>query len=206
LHPTSRIILYLLSALALPGLSFFVLAAVAASLSLMFRSRLASMLRLTWRARWLFLLLGFGYAYGLPGQAALPVLGDFSPSIQGARAGGLQALRLLLLLWMLDALVVGMGTQRMMAGLHGLFGGLRWLGFPAERATVRLGLTMQAMENNSLKLKDLTEVLTVGEARPPEAASFTLRHEPWRLRDTLAICVALVLCVTSALPIGSWLA
>jgi len=186
---------YLLSALALPGLNVFTLAVAAAILALAFKTRLRAMLRLTWRARWLFLLLGLGYAYGLPGPAALPEWRDLSPSITGLRSAGFQMLRLLLLLWLLDTLVIGMGTQRMMAGLHGLFGGLRWFGFPAERGTVRLGLTLQAMEQNSMKLRDLTDMLSRPDTRLPETTSFTIRHETWRPRDTLVLLAALVASV-----------
>lgn len=200
MHPALRIQLYLLSALALPGLNFFALAATAVCLPLGFSARLGTMLRLSWRARWLFLLLGLGYAYGLPGPAAWPVLRDYSPSLSGLQAGGFQMLRLLLLLWLLDVLVVGMGIQRMMAGLHSLFNGLGWLGFPAERTTVRLGLTLQAMETNSMRFKDLTEMLTSLPHHDLGPVYFTLKHEPWRARDTLILLMAL------AASIGIWLA
>ena len=158
------------------------------------------MLGLAWRARWLFLLLGLGYAWGLPGPAAWPALGDWSPSLPGSLAGGQQMLRLLLLLWLLDALVVGMGPQRLLAGLHGLFGGLAWLGFPAERSTVRLGLTLQAMETNSLRLKDLSELLAAGPAAAAPAGHYTLTAEPWRARDGLAVLAA------AAALVALWLA
>lgn len=200
MHPALRIQLYLLSALALPGLNFFALAATAMCLPLAFSTRLDAMLRLTWRARWLFLLLGLGYAYSLPGPAIWPVLRDWSPSLPGVQAGGMQMLRLLLLLWLLDVLVVGMGAQRMMSGLHSLFSGLRWLGFPAERTTVRLGLTLQAMESNSLRLKDLTEMLKGLPAKEAGPAAFTLRQEPWRARDSLLLLAGLMALI------GVWLA
>lgn len=199
MHPSVRILLYLISALALPGLSFFPLAAAVAALALARPGRLAAMLRLAWRARWLFLLLGLGYAWGLPGPAAWPALGDWSPSLPGSIAGGQQMLRLLLLLWLLDALVVGMGPQRLMAGLYGLFGGLAWLGFPAERSIVRLGLTLQAMETNSFRLRDLSELLAAEAASAAPAGHYSLTAEPWRARDGLA-----VLAATAAL-VALWL-
>ena len=200
MHPASRILLYLFSALALPGLNFFTLAGVAGLLAIVFRSRLGAMLRLIWRARWLFLLLGLGYAYGLPGPAWWPLMGDWSPSLPGLHAGGLQMLRLLLLLWLLDVLVVGMGAPRMMAGLHGLFGGLRGFGFPAERTTVRLGLTLQAMENNTMKLRDLTDMLSGAEVSMAETVGYRLDHVPWRPVDGLVLLAGLSVLV------GVWLA
>lgn len=200
LHPTLRILSYLLSALALPGLSLLALAGLALSLLLAAGSRLAIMLRLAWRARWLFLVLGLGYAYSLPGPAALPEWRDLSPSWPGLQVGGLQMLRLLILLWLLDRLVIAMGTTRMMAGLHGLFAGLRWLGFPADRTTVRLGLTLQAMEGNALRLRDLTTSLTGAHTGGSDAATFAIHHHAWRRLDTL-----LLIAMLAALA-GLWLA
>ncbi|MDD3528481.1 MAG: hypothetical protein PHS77_01265 [Gallionellaceae bacterium] len=192
MHPALRIHLYLVSALALPGLSLFALVVAAATLALVFAGRLGAMLRLTWRARWLFILLGVGHAYGLPGPAAWPAWGDWSPSLAGLHAGGLQMLRLLLLLWALDALVVAMGSRRMLAGLHGLFAGFGHLGFPAERLTVRLGLTLQAMERNSMKLRNLAALLASAGADLAGTTHYTLHHEAWRRRDSLLLAAALV--------------
>lgn len=200
LHPTLRILSYLLSALALPGLSFLALAGLAAFLPLAAAHRLRIMLRLAWRARWLFLVLGLGYAYSLPGPAAVPGWRDLSPSLPGLQTGGLQMLRLLILLWLLDWLVIGMGTTRMMAGLHGLFAGLGWLGFPAERTTVRLGLTLQAMERNSLRLRDLANNLVGAQADGGEGAAFAIHRHPWQPRDTV-----LLIAMLAALG-GLWLA
>ncbi|TCJ18559.1 hypothetical protein EZJ19_02270 [Parasulfuritortus cantonensis] len=163
---------------------------LAAVLPVLFRRRAAAMLQLTWRARWLFLLLGVGYAYGLPGPAAWPFLGDYSPSLAGLHTAAAHMLRLMLLLWLLDVLVVGMGSERLMAGLHGLFSGLAWLGFPAERTTVRLGLTLQAMERNSMKLRDLTALLATPAGPAPADARYVLVGQPWRPRDTLFLAAA----------------
>jgi hypothetical protein len=199
LHPSLRILLYLVSALALPGLNFFVLALVGLLLALIFARRLSSMLALCGRARWLFLLLAVGYAYSLPGVAVWPALGDWSPSQAGMAAAGLQMWRLLLLLWLLDGLVLAMGTARMMSGLHGLFSGLAALGFPSERTTVRLALTLQAMEGQNRRFRDFSKVLQAN-ADTSGSATLVLVHEPWRTHDSLLLTLALLLLV------GSWLA
>lgn len=191
MHPGLRIQLYILSALALPGLNFFLLAVLAVLLPVLAPGRAGTMLRLSWRARWLFLLLAIGYAWGLPGAAAWPVLGDWSPSTAGVQAAGSHMLRLLLLLWLLDVLVVSMGSGRLMAGLHGLFAGLARLGFPAERTTVRLGLTLEAMEANSMRLRDLTALLAAPTLAAAPGRTFTLAGEAWHGHDTAVLVLAL---------------
>ncbi len=175
----------------MPGLNFFALAVCVFALPMLFPARVGAMLRLAWRAKWLFILIGFGYAYSLPGPVAWPGLGDYSPSSPGLEAAGLQMLRLILLLWLLDALVVSMGTERMMAGLHDVFGGLRGLGVPAERMTVRLALTLQAMERNVLNPMRLPDRLRGIDVPSTETDMLVFRYELWRGRDTLWLIAAL---------------
>jgi energy-coupling factor transporter transmembrane protein EcfT len=191
LHPALRILLYLVSALALPGLNFFSLVVCTVILPLLFPARLSAMLRLAWRAKWLFILIGLGYAYSLPGPAVWSGLGDYSPSTPGLEASAVQMLRLLLLLWLLDALVVSMGAQRMMTGLHGVFGSLRGLGLPAERMTVRLALTLQAMERNVLSPARLPDRLRGIDAPTTDTDLLAFQLEPWFGRDTLILIAAL---------------
>lgn len=201
MHPALRILLYILAALALPALPGWALALLAGGLLLFARARRGAVVRLVWRARWLFLLLGVGYAYGLPGPAAWPALGDYSPSLAGLETAAAHMLRLLLLLGLLDVLVVGMGSRRLMTGLHGLFGGLAWLGFPAERTTVRLGLTLQAMEENSMRLRDLSAILAAAPGGHGGGdAVFSVAREPWRGRDSFLLVAA------TAVLVGLWLA
>jgi energy-coupling factor transport system permease protein len=103
-------------------------------------------MRLIWRTRWLLLVLFFGYAYSLPGEPALALLGNASPSLPGLARGGQQALRLLLLLLWLDVLVLRLSTEALMAGVYTLLRPFTLLGVNIERAALRLGLTLRAIE------------------------------------------------------------
>jgi energy-coupling factor transporter transmembrane protein EcfT len=146
LHPASRIVIYLLAALAIPGLPFFMLAIpLLAALPLLAGWR-RSPARLIWRTRWLLLVLVVGYAYGLPGESLLPALGAWSPSHEGALHGTQQALRLLALLLWLDILVLRLSSEDLLAGLYLLMHPLTRLGIDRQRATLRLGLTLRAIE------------------------------------------------------------
>lgn len=144
MHPASRILIYLLAVLAIPGLPFFWL-----PLLLIFALAVDSPRqpwRLIWRTRWLLLVLFLGYAYSLPGEPAWSWLGAFSPTQEGLVRGGQQALRLLVLLLWLDLLVLRLPTASLMAGVYSLLRPFAWLGLNVERAALRLGLTLRAIE------------------------------------------------------------
>jgi hypothetical protein len=94
----------------------------------------------------LLLVLLLGYAFGLPGEALMPGFGDFSPSLEGTLHGGLQALRLLILLLWLDILVLALPAEHLLGGLYQVMAPFALLGLDRGRAALRLGLTLQAIE------------------------------------------------------------
>lgn len=164
MHPASRILVYLLAALAIPGLPFLVLtillgAAISALLALR-RSPLA----LFWRTRWLLLVIVLGYAYGLPGESLLPALGNHSPSLEGVLHGCRQAVALVTLLCWLDVLVLAQPAERLLGGLYQLARPFSVLGMDAARLALRLGLTLKAIEGlergrgNLVRLLDREDV------------------------------------------------
>jgi hypothetical protein len=184
-----------LAALALPGLSFLGLVLAAVLALLLFHRHLTGARRLLWRARWLFLLLGVGYAYSLPGPAGIPWLAEYAPSLPGLWLGGTQMLRLFLLLWLLDGLVISMGENNLMAGLYGLFSLIGKLGFPVERSTVRLGLTLQAMEGNLGQRRGLREALTSLNEPVSGCTHFEITPRPWRTMDSMLLLASLMALV-----------
>lgn len=162
MHPSARILLYLLSALALPGLSFSGALILLSGLFLISLStrKLATTAQLIKRTRWLFLLILLGYAYNLPGEAALPWLANLSPSTTGLLTGTQHAINLLSMLLLLDLLVLAMPEDKLLAGIHGMFSKLRFLGLQPERITVRLALTLRALgQRNPKKPSDLFDIL-----------------------------------------------
>ena len=182
LHPASRILIYLLAALAIPGLPFFLL-----PLLLLFALAGDSMrqpLRLIWRTRWLLLVLFLGYAYSLPGEPALAWLGSVSPSLEGLARGGQQALRLLVLLLWLDVLVLRLPTEALMAGVYALLRPFARLGVNVERAALRLGLTLRAIEGLERGRGNLRRLFgeELGADLP---SSVHLDVQPLRPRDLL---------------------
>lgn len=164
MHPASRILIYLLAALAIPGLPFFMLSiCLLAALPFLLQQR-RSPAKLLWRTRWLLLVLVLGYAYSLPGRPLFPVFGDYSPSIEGLLQGGRQAMGLMVLLLWLDVLVLAQSTERLLGGLYQLTRPLARLGVDCGRLALRLGLTLKAIESlergrgNLVRLLDQDDV------------------------------------------------
>lgn len=184
MHPASRILTYLIAALATPGLPFFMVALLTlAALPLLTVLRRAPV-RLMWRARWLLLVLVLGYAYGLPGEPLLPALGDYSPSHAGLLHGSQQALRLLLLLLWLDILVLAQPADRLLEGLYRLAAPFSALGVDSRRAALRLGLTLQAIERLERGRGNLARLLDT-DAGDDLPGSYSIRMHPLRPLDLL---------------------
>ncbi|MFZ5484964.1 MAG: hypothetical protein ACOZB0_12105 [Pseudomonadota bacterium] len=195
MHPATRILFYLLSALALPGLNFFLLGVVLMGTWALSRGRVRAIARLYWRTRWLFLLLFVGYAYTLPGAAAWPSLGDYAPSWPGLQAALHQGLRLAVLLALLDLLIVSMPPARLMSGLHRLLSPLNRWGFPAERTTVRLALTLRAMELNAQSPRSLQAWRPASAVLDPDMQTCQVQSIPWPVRERWLLLALLAVAV-----------
>ena len=190
-HPASRILIYLLAALAIPGLPFFLLPLLLLMAGVGDSSR--QPWSLIWRTRWLLLVMFLGYGFSLPGDPALAWLGAYSPSQAGLLRGGQQALRLLLLLLWLDVLVLRMPTPALMAGVYILLRPLTRLGLDVERAALRLGLTLRAIEGLERGRGNLRRLFAeeLGAELP---TTVSLEVEPLRLLDlALPVCIATML-------------
>lgn len=146
MHPASRILIYLLAALAIPGLHFFVLSVLFLfAIGALIVQRRAP-LSLIFRTRWLLLILLFGYAYSFPGESIWPALGIFAPSWEGVWQGAEQAVRLIVLLLWLDVLVLRLPADDLLSGLYQLIRPFTRFGVNPGRVALRLGLTLRAIE------------------------------------------------------------
>ncbi len=195
MHPASRILTYLLAALAIPGLSFLPLSVLLASAFPALYALRRSPLRLLWRTRWLLLVLVLGYAYGLPGAPLLPGLGSYSPSLEGALRGGRQAMGLMVLLCWLDILVLAQPAERLLGGLYQLTRPFTRLGLDGPRLALRLGLTLKAIEGLERGRGNLVRLLD-REAAAGLPAQVRIDTLPARTHDVI-VPVALLAAVTS---------
>ncbi len=195
MHPASRILIYLLAALAIPGLPFFILPALLLlALVLLVMSRRMPF-RLIWRTRWLLLVLMFGYAYSLPGAPVSPHLAEFSPSWEGLRHGLEQASRLAVLLLWLDILVLRLSSEALLAGLLQLIRPFAIIGLDPHRAALRLGLTLRAIEGMERGRGNLRSLLELNY-EPDLPQRIELRLLPLRAKD-LAIPGLLIIGLLS---------
>lgn len=200
LHPGARVLIYVLSALVIPGLNFFHLALLSVALAPAMASRVAPLRVLFSRTRWLFLVMILAYAYSLPGDALLPALGHFSPTREGGLQGLHQAWRLAVLLLLLDGLVLRLERTDLLSGVYSLLRPFSRLGLEPERVAVRLALTMQAMQRPGV-WRGLRGLL---REEPPETAStaeICLTLRPFRAIDWAA--VALMTLLVSAWLVAS---
>lgn len=146
MHPASRIFLYVLAALVIPGLSFLLVSALLVLGLVGVLSAGRTPLALVWRTRWLLLVLALAYGYSLPGEAAWPLMGAWSPSLPGMHEGLERVIRLVTLLLWLDLLVLRLPVEHLLSGLYALSRPLRLPGCDARRMALRLALTLKAIE------------------------------------------------------------
>ena len=193
IHPATKILLWLGFALAVQGLEFTVLTLVSlvVILWLMLAGGLSEALFMLRRARWLLLSLLLIYAFATPGDLLFPLLGTFSPSLQGLRGGVLQACRLALLLVALALLLHSCPRESLLSGLYVLMRPFRVIGLNPERVAVRLWLTLHYVQQQSrLKMQAWRDELRAALDPMPDAAlHVTLELPAFTWRDVMALAI-----------------
>ncbi len=147
IHPALQISTWCLLISWMQRLDFYSLlfmAGVMLFISAYFAAR--QLVQLLRRTRWILLSLLVIYAYATPGQAALPILGDWSPVREGLQDGTAQLLKLLVALASLAILLEKLSRLQLIAGLYSLFAPLKLLGVSRERCAIRLALTLHYAE------------------------------------------------------------
>jgi energy-coupling factor transporter transmembrane protein EcfT len=197
-HPAARILLWCgwavaVERAALPELVFLAVAIATAFLFAPVRSQLLRLLR---RTRWLLAVLLLTYAYTLPGVTVWPELDWASPSLEGVQQGALRAGRLVLMLAGLAVLLATTSRPRLIYGLYVLAGPLARLGFDRRAFAVRLGLTLDYVEQapRPARWLDALRAQLPDEATP---LTYTLHAERWQSVDTAVILAGLLLVVSS---------
>lgn len=205
LHPAARILLWCGWAVGveLAPLSTLLGLAVVCATAFVFACLRHGAWRLLRRSRWLMLVLLLTYAYSLPGHLVWPELGAASPTIEGAKLGGVRILRLALMLVALAVLLASTARPRLIYGLYIMARPLTALGFDRRAFAVRLGLTLEYVEQASALtqpgatqwLQRLRQPLPVADT----PTVYSLVPERWKWHDSLAILAVSGVMLTSLL-------
>jgi energy-coupling factor transporter transmembrane protein EcfT len=135
LHPTTCLVAWLLSLVAVQGLQGSLLAVAFLVPPLFGRLALQRAIRLAWGARWLFLSLFVILAWGRAGE---PVWGGaMAPSAEGLSEALTQVGRLLLVLMAVAVLRQRLSVPEFLTAAHRLLWPLRRCGVDTDRGIVR---------------------------------------------------------------------
>ncbi len=147
IHPALQISTWCLLIAWMQRLDFYALFFVA-SVMLVTSAYCAArqLMQLIRRTRWILLSLLVIYAYATPGEALLPLLGNWSPVREGLQDGAAQLLKLLAALASVAILLQKLSRAELIAGLYSLFAPLKFLGISRERCAIRLALTLHYAE------------------------------------------------------------
>jgi len=197
-HPAARILLWCGWAVAVEraALPELTLLAVVSATAFLFAPVRIQLLRLLRRTRWLMGVLLLTYAFTLPGVALWPALGWASPSIDGLQLGSVRVGRVILLLAGLATLLAGTTRPQLIYGLYVLARPLGWLGFDRRAFAVRLGLTLDYVEQAPRPARWQDALL----APLPDASTptrYTLQVARWQSCDVAVILAGLLLAVLS---------
>ena len=105
-----------------------------------------SLYRLLRRSRWLILMLLVIFAFATPGEylAGWPL--EFAPTYEGLHAGGVQAIRLAVMLGGIAYLLSTTTRNELISGIYMLLWPISYTGGSPERFAARLWLTLHYVE------------------------------------------------------------
>lgn len=143
-HPTTRLLVWLVLLIFVQCLSGAALAAAFMLLPLGGSRVLRRGGRLIWRARWLLSSLFIVFSWGVAGEPLWP--GPSAPTHEGLREALTHLGRLLLVLMAVAAFLEAMPLADLLAATHVVLKPLRYFGVDPERGVVRLMLVLRYVE------------------------------------------------------------
>lgn len=195
-NPATKILLWIWLAIAVQGLGAVPLTLLSVALAaLLLAGCSTGALLMVRRARWLLLSLIAIYAFASPGDALFPALGTFSPSLQGAQEGAMQAWRLVVLLLALGLLLRSCDRSSLLSGFYILMRPFRALGIDADRIAVRLWLTLQYAEQQPRRNMQgwWNELRSTLDPAPDAASEIALELPAFAWRDGFVLALAALL-------------
>lgn len=181
-HPTTRLILWLLLMLLIQLLDEWILAAAFLLVPLLGRAALRRARRLVWRTRWLLVSLFMVFPWGIAGEPLWQ--GIAAPTREGLLAASTQLGRLLLMLITVAAFLERMPLPNLLIATHRMLQPLRRFGLDPDRGVVRLLLVLRYVETLP-RPRDWRTLLDVPASRESEVLE--LEEHPLRWLDHLLL-------------------
>ena len=148
------------------------------------------------------LMLLLTYAYTLPGTPLWADWGAFSPTREGLAGGGVRVLRLALMLIALAVLLTGTPRACLIYGLYVLARPFSVLGLDRRAFAVRLGLTLEYIEQQDphgrASLSQWLASLQQPLAPDNGAGVYRLQSQRWKWYDSFAMLGVLAAVLLSA--------
>ncbi|MFZ4536759.1 hypothetical protein [Propionivibrio sp.] len=188
-HPTTRLIVWLLLLVAVQCLSGTALAAAFLLLPLLGSCVLRRGWHLIWRARWLLVSVLVIFSWGVAGEPLWK--GAAAPTHEGLLEGLTHLGRLVLVLIAVATFLEAMPLPELLAATHALLKPLRRFGLDPDRGVVRLMLVLRYVEQLP-RPRDWRTLLDAPASSESELVE--VNHQPLRGLDyvvtlTLAVVV-----------------
>ncbi|MCM8593752.1 hypothetical protein [Accumulibacter sp.] len=184
MHPSARLLVWLLAVVAIQSLDGRFLWLLVPVIPLFGRAALRRCGQLVARSRWLLASLWLILAWGVPGEAIWDA--PLSPSREGVFDASVQLARIALLLFSVAVLRQTMALPELMTGIHRLLGSLRPLGLNPDRGVVRLLLVLEYLDQ-APRPAVWHELIDMPESSAGEV--FELRDPPFSNADRLTIAL-----------------
>ena len=187
-HPSTRLVVWLLLLVSVQGMNEVVLGVVFVFLPVLPLRVLRRGGRLLWRTRWLLLSLFVIFSYGVAGEPLW--IGATAPTLEGLSEAFIHLGRLILVLIVVAAFLEEMPIPDLLSATHTLFKPLRRIGIDPDRGIIRLMLVLRYVETlpRARDWKNLLDVPALNESEWVE-----IEHQRFRFRDiaiTLTSAVA----------------
>lgn len=181
-HPTTRLIVWLLLVLAVQCLSGIALIAAFLLLPLFGMRVVQRGGHLIWRARWLLASLLVIFSWGVAGEPLWN--GALAPTQEGLLEALTHLGRLLLVLMAVAAFLEAMPLPDLLAATHALLKPLRRIGFDTDRGVVRLMLVLRYVESLP-RPRDWRALLNAPASSESELVEVS--HQPMRWLDFIVV-------------------
>lgn len=188
MHPTIKLINLFILAITINVVSdtaLFLIAIIFMLLMLFYR--VTGLVKILFRLKWLLISLGLVYAYNTPGEYLQQWPFTFSPTYEGLHQGGMQMLRICLMMAGLTLFTATTNRQQIMAGFYILLCPIKILGISPQRFTARLWLTLYYVEHRQPETNQVsmfqslksTQTVQTTPLQMPESIELNLSSLKW---------------------------